>query len=253
MAPNGHLYVVWLDGRSGDVGVYMRKSTDGGTTFGPDVQVAPSVCPCCRPTLAFGENGAVHVAWRHVFEGNVRDIVIATSLDGGQTFGEPVRVAEDGWVIHGCPDVGPVMAQQGSRLNVAWYTKDSTDQLRVRLAWSNDGAKSFSRALDASADIVDPTRPYISASPDGHTVLVFQGRQPSQDGSWSKVTPFLVDISETGAVSKPMRVPGSKENVSAVVAEAGQGGRVFLAWTEKSNGADQVMFTRARREMARQE
>ena len=247
-APDGALYVVWLDGREGPVGVYLRKSVDGGETFGPNVQVEPSVCPCCRPTVAFGANGAVHVAWRHVFEGNIRDIVVATSLDGGQVFEDPVRVAEDGWMIEGCPDVGPAMAQQGDRLYIAWYTKDRGDMLRVRLSWSDDSGASFAPAVDASGDVADPTRPHLSASPDGHTALVFQGREPATDGgAWNPVVPFLVDISESGKVSPPTLVPGTVGNVSGVVVEAGQGGRAFLAWTERRDGRDQAMFTRARR------
>src|SRR5690606_19957859 len=66
--------------------VRVARSTDGGRTFEPGVVVARDVCPCCRTSLAVAPDGAVLVAWRRVFDGDVRDIVVARSTDGGRTF-----------------------------------------------------------------------------------------------------------------------------------------------------------------------
>jgi hypothetical protein len=67
----------------------LAKSQDGGQSFGKNLQVAANVCPCCRPRVETGNHGEVFVTWRHVFEGNIRDMVVATSRDGGQTFARP--------------------------------------------------------------------------------------------------------------------------------------------------------------------
>jgi hypothetical protein len=42
--------------------------------------------------------------------GEIRDMVVATSHDGGLTFDEPVRVSDDGCKINGLPDSGPSVA-----------------------------------------------------------------------------------------------------------------------------------------------
>jgi hypothetical protein len=49
----------------------------------------------------------VYLAWRKVYPGDVRDVVVAVSRDGGASFTEPLRAGVDDWVLHACPDVGP--------------------------------------------------------------------------------------------------------------------------------------------------
>src|SRR6202012_2205498 len=103
----GNVYVVWLDGREtpespGTFDGYMAHSSDRGATFGANTRVARSACPCCRPNVTIGKNGEVFVVWRKVFPGSIRDMVVSTSKDGGQTFAQQTQVSEDDWQIEGC-------------------------------------------------------------------------------------------------------------------------------------------------------
>ncbi|RPH35606.1 MAG: exo-alpha-sialidase, partial [Planctomycetota bacterium] len=115
-APDGSLYLAWIDFRDaktdppGTASIYLARSADQGATFGKNVKVAGGVCPCCRPALAAESNGTVHVAWRHVLENNVRDVLIASSKDQGQAWSAPVRVSGDDWRLDGCPHSGPSLA-----------------------------------------------------------------------------------------------------------------------------------------------
>ena len=72
-----------------------------GCSFEPAVRVSMNVCPCCRPSIAFGTDKTVHVAWRGVVDENVRDIYVSTSADAGATWRAGVRVAEDNWKLTG--------------------------------------------------------------------------------------------------------------------------------------------------------
>jgi hypothetical protein len=92
MAQLSQLYVASLDGALAPQGI------TGG------------VCYCCKTAIAAGGENALYLAWRHVYEGNMRDIAFTVSRDGGRTFAAPVRVSEDQWQINGCPDDGPAMA-----------------------------------------------------------------------------------------------------------------------------------------------
>ena len=79
--------------------------------------------PCCRTALALAPDGGVYLVWRKVFPGSVRDVAIAHSADGGQSFSAPERVHADGWVFAGCPHAGPSVAVDATgRVHVAWYT-----------------------------------------------------------------------------------------------------------------------------------
>jgi hypothetical protein len=73
--------------------------------------------------MAIGPDGTLNLAWRGVRDGDVREVVVARSTDGGSSFEDAVIVHADGWRIEGCPHTGPSLAYDGQgRLNVAWYT-----------------------------------------------------------------------------------------------------------------------------------
>lgn len=254
VAPNGHIYTVWLDGRDrakgapGTSSVYLAKSTDGGKSFPKNVPVAHGVCPCCRPVAAADVKGTVHVVWRQVFPGSIRDMAIATSADGGATFGEPARVASDMWKIDGCPHAGASMALQGSRLWVSWYSDGDGEKAGVRVAWSDDGAKTFQKPLMVSKAILDANRPNLTLADDGRVLVVFQGRDPRAEDGWAPSGAYLVEIAADGSVIGPFAIPGHRKSVSYPVVAGGTLGRVIVAWTEPDEkGQPQVRLSRGRR------
>ena len=130
---------------NGDPGttLVVARSVDGGQTFEAPVAVAPGTCPCCRTALDVGPRGAVRVVWRQVWPGGERDPAVATSTDGGKTFGAPVRVHADRWAIDGCPHAGPAVAEDtDGRVHVAWYT-GADGRLGLWHAVSTDGGQTF--------------------------------------------------------------------------------------------------------------
>ena len=253
VATNQDVYAVWIDTRdqAGDsddnYAIYAAKSPDHGASFGKNVRVAGKICPCCRPTLSFGPQGEVMVFWRHVYPGSIRDMAVAVSTDGGSTFSEPKRIAEDNWKLNGCPDSGPAAARVGKRVNVAWLTEGSPDIAGVRLTWSDDGGKTWAPALKASQSILDANYPWFSATQDGRALLVFQGRDPEKQSGWSGIGVYLVEISEEGKLSEPMAVPGITSSARRPTVTAGLGGRVYVTWTGEADGQTAVYLSRARR------
>lgn len=253
VAPNGDLYAAWLDGRDrqggrgGTTSAYLARSTDRGATWSKNVRVGTEVCPCCRPSIGFGSQGEVFVSWRHVFAGDIRDMVVATSKDSGATWGEPVRVAVDGWKIEGCPHTGAAMALRGSRVFITWYSEGTGANPGVRLAWSDDGCRTFSKPQIVSGTVVDPNHPVLSVSDDGRVVLAFQGRDPVKQEGWGPLGTYVVDISEGGTTSRPQLVPGSAKAASYPTVLPASLGRLFVAWTEHHGDSSRVMLARARR------
>jgi hypothetical protein len=104
------------------------------------------VCYCCKTSVTTDATGGIYTAWRHVYEGNIRDIAFSKSVDGGRTFTPPTRVSDDKWVLDGCPENGPALAvDQGKRIHVAWPTlvpggpSSSEPTLGMFYATSQDG------------------------------------------------------------------------------------------------------------------
>lgn len=154
VSTDGTVFVSWIDGRTTEdtergptvpLGPEIRvaRSRDGGKTFSASVVVDGDACPCCRTSLARAPDGSLFIAWRKIFAGDVRDVVVARSSDGGATFGAPVRVHDDGWVYPGCPHAGPSIAVDSAGvLHVVWYT-GATGRAGLYLASSHDGGATF--------------------------------------------------------------------------------------------------------------
>ncbi len=179
---------------------------------------------------------AVFVAWRKVFPGDIRDVVVSTSRDGGQTFGPGVRVAADNWKLNGCPDSGPAILENDGRLYVAWLTEGTEDKARLRLAWSDDGANSFKPAVNLAGGVLDPNHPVFARGVGGTLLLLFQGRDGSHGESWSPIQAYLAEIRGT-EMTQPRPVPNDQKSVSYPTFGTGTAGR---STTEKAKATARI-------------
>lgn len=241
VAPNGDVYAAWLDGRdntsasTGTFNVYLARSTDRGATFHHNVKVATLACPCCRPSVAIATNGKVYVAYRHVYGDNERDIAVAISTDHGEHFSQPVRVANDRWKLFGCPESGPVVAAQGDKLIVAWYTA-AGGHPGIRLAASRNGGGSFSKEISVSKGIEGANHPYLSMTDDGAIALVFSGRKTRQSGDWNSITPYALLIDAKGRVFGPTPIPADASGERYPTASLSPDGNLYVVWSGTESG-----------------
>ncbi|HEX8142080.1 MAG TPA: sialidase family protein [Pyrinomonadaceae bacterium] len=166
VASDGRIHLAWLDERNvgppagansgqGQAEQHMERnsevftafSADGGRSFSPNRRVASEACPCCKTSLAVAPDGRVYVGWRQVLPGEYRHIAVSSSADGGQTFSSPVIVADDQWVIAGCPVSGPALnVTRDSALRVMWYTAGERGKTGLYWAESRDAGKTFSES-----------------------------------------------------------------------------------------------------------
>lgn len=241
----GDVFVAWLDERDkaeGSSSVYFSRSSDHGATFSRNMRIAESACVCCRPQIYVAPSGDIYLAWRQVFAGDIRDMVLAHSNDGGKTFSQPVRVAVDNWILHACPDVGPTIGVNAGRLYVAWYS-EGQEKPGIRLAISENRGKSFARAHIVSVEVLDATHPRLSISEDGRVLLTFQGRLAQEDTKWRSNQAFIVEINGDN-FTRPMQATDSEHSVHDPDVLAGTAGRLFLAWTESVNDRNQAVLSR---------
>lgn len=251
VAPDGTIYIAWLDGRDKDTeghmpgtsSIYLSRSVDGGKTFEKNIRIARNICPCCRLSIAFAM-GRVLVAWRSVESGDVRDIYVAASADRGVTWEKPVLVARDGWKISGCPHVGPAMASIGDKLYVTWFSEGASDPA-IYLASSSDGGKSFSAKRKISEGTHDPTHPQVAAG-DGKLAVVFQARDASRESGWGRMGVYYREIDSSGTISSLVRAGEGKVNANYPSVAIGLSGRIFLGWTETSEGVSKAYLLRGR-------
>jgi hypothetical protein len=132
------------------------------------------VCYCCKTAIAPAADGAMHLAWRHVYPGNLRDIAFTTLRGPGSSLG-PARVSEDQWMLQGCPDDGPAMdVDRGGRIHVVWPTvvaDQGAGQKVLFYAASDDGRTFTPRArLPVTGQA---NHPQIAVARDGTLLLAW--------------------------------------------------------------------------------
>lgn len=184
VGPDGEVYVIWLSLDSGR-SLKIRRSDDGGLTFGPTVTAAqlartadPQASNACRrqalrggirtlelPSVAVDRSptsffrGAIYIAYQSDPDDSgpdMSDVFLVSSFDGGRTFSQPVRVNDD--QTHTDQFMPAVAVAADGTVGVFFYDR-RLDQnnltLDVYFARSRNGGKSFEpniRVTDVSFD-----------------------------------------------------------------------------------------------------
>jgi hypothetical protein len=253
---DGVMHAAWLDGRnaapataSHDHMAMMREggprqdifaaSWRGGGTL-VETRVATDVCFCCKTAVA-SRDGDVYIAWRHLYDGGVRDIAVAHSADGGATYGAPVRVSADNWQINACPDDGPALSVDGAgTVHVAWPTlvhDRDTDRVAIFSAVSRDKGRTFSPRLRVDgARGTAPGHPRLAVMPDGTAAVIWD----ELTGGRRQIALRLVGPDDTPEHLHPVRVL-TESDTSVYPSIVAAGDRLVTAWTRAQTSASVIV------------
>jgi hypothetical protein len=233
-AADGTIWASWLDGREGRSAAYVAHSTDGGTTWSANrrVEMGGEACPCCRTAMASAPDGTIYLAWRKVFPGSVRDIVVATSRDGGATWSDPVPIHADRWVFDGCPHAGPALAVDSiGRLHAVWWT-GKEGRSGVWYTRSDDGARTFREpvAMDTAA-VYRPAHVQLALGDGGIVAAAW-------DDGTVQLPRILLRVSRDGGATFGGEAEVSDPARAAQFPVLGARGRTLtVAWSEQGSEA----------------
>ena len=131
MAGDGNttLFSAWLDLRNNETELWGSVTRDNGITWEKNVLIYKSpaghICECCHPSVAFMGARDIAVMWRNYLRG-ARDMYVATSHDGGRTFGAAQKLGEGVWPLNACPMDGGAIASLPSREFVSVWRRESS-------------------------------------------------------------------------------------------------------------------------------
>ncbi|HJU05085.1 MAG TPA: sialidase family protein [Nitrospiraceae bacterium] len=243
IGPDGNVYLTWLDNRTKEksgAAAQFACSRDGGRSIEKNLTIDGMACPCCRPMQAIAPDGTLMVAWRKTFEGNVRDIVLATSADQGRTFSEPRLVQNDGWAFPACPHRGPSIAfDRTGRLYIAWYTEGTDEQPRLLFAVSDDQGQTFSPPLSlhtSSTSLPDQLR--MAVHPNGTVIAVWEEVTGVRKRTVMRIS---TNRGQSFEAVQPLSEGAKAEYPTVAVHESGD---VAVSWTEHAWPNNRIVVQR---------
>ena len=248
----GRVYFAWLDERSlpvrpmpmdGMAGmkhehgepnreVYFAVSTDGGSSFSANKEIASDACPCCKVSMTSAADGRLYVSWRQVLDGDFRHFAVASSADGGSSFGPRVIVSDDKWQLVACPVSGSgIAATSDQALNIVWYTAGGAGQPGVYLSTSNDAGASFSpRELVRATGVTGS--PQLLRESSGRSDIVFS--------SIDHTTHIFTSAANGTSLSETVAIDNAD-----LPAAASANGSIYIAFL-RSSGDSQHVFVAKR-------
>lgn len=104
----------------------ITVSNDGGLSFEePTVAnlsvLSGEVCECCPASIAINSDEEVLLSFRNN-ENNIRDIWVAKSTDGAQSFPEATDIDDTDWFLMSCPNNGPHSLVANDSLITTYYS-----------------------------------------------------------------------------------------------------------------------------------
>jgi hypothetical protein len=177
VAADGTVFLSWIDSRDGwdKAGTYLARLVERGTRVDKVLKLDGDTCVCCQVSIATGPKDTVAATWRRMFPGDIRDMVLALSRDGGRTFADPVLIHADRWKIAACPHRGGSVAiDQEGRSYVSWYTEGTEERPELFFAVSPDGRRFTppQRLQTATTSIPDHVR--LAVDPAGRAGIVWE-------------------------------------------------------------------------------
>ena len=147
--------LVWHDNSTGNDEIYLRKSSDGGITFGNATNLSDNVGNSQSPQIQALGN-ITFVVWQDNSTGN-DEIYLRKSSDGGITFGNATNLSDN---------VGnsqsPQIQALGNITFVVWQD-NSTGNDEIYLRKSSDGGITFGNATNLSDNVGNSQSPQIQA------------------------------------------------------------------------------------------
>ncbi|MCK4444571.1 MAG: hypothetical protein KAW09_08505, partial [Thermoplasmata archaeon] len=228
----GNIFVSWSGNRDGFYHVYLSKSTDGGLSFDPDLQVDDaSDGGRSGSWIRTDSAGNIYAVWmdsRNVSNG----IYFAKSTDGGSTFEKNVRVDNigTGAVIASDPSLG---VDSVGNVYVTWDDNRNNNQRDIFFASSLDGGLSFGsdiRVDDTGSTVSGQWSPSIAIFENNSTSHVFITWFDKRNGNWDIYStstniphplPDLVVEKRDLTINPPAVAVGSSARIKAIISNHG--------------------------------
>jgi Neuraminidase (sialidase) len=241
-----NVYVAWSDSRrdpNSTYDIYFSKSTDGGMTWQPDVQVNDTLTnydSYGRSSIVSKHNGNLCVAWHDYRTGNA-DIYVSCSPDNGITWRKNVRVNDDKtntnqWGVSLAVDINGV-------LYTSWSDQRNGHD-DIYISRSTNGGMSWSKNIKVNDDEGEDRQfdsDLIVSNFDRYLYLVWRD---DRNGNYDIYFAYSADNGVTWSPNIKTNQTNDSTNQTHPDLAIGPNGNLFLVWSEEGSHTSGIYFAR---------
>lgn len=252
---NNIIYVAWVDdresrgGKKGTTQIYFTRSSDRGLSFSVPTRASNmpggvgGSCECCNTSMAVSSDGHIYISFRSNID-NRRDIFMARSLNGGESFDAAIPVASERWILLACPMTGSaIVLDEEETAHIAWRDSRPSSQGKdyIYHAMLFYGETSCTPDMKISATPRRSNFPSIGITPDGAIFCTFQDNR--NDGS-DILSVYSFDGGNSfTAASNISDDPGTSQQLEPV-STVGPNGTRYTVWHDERNDEGDIYFAK---------
>ena len=233
---SGNVYVAWDDWVHNYPEMYVRRSSDAGSTWSKRVRV-PGEDWNSWSDMAIDSVGNIHLVWHgSSWNKNPKDQVsLSSSYDNGSSWCPCVRVC--GVLKTSGLYVAPKIAVGGDdSIYVVWhaYTPDNTE---IYLRYSRDGGTNWSATRNLSNNTGNSDYPAVCTGKNGNICHVWSDDTPGKRDIFFRMSK---DNGQTWGTKKNITKSEGESYVPRIAID--KLGNINVVWTDISEGAGANIF-----------
>jgi hypothetical protein len=224
---NNKVYLVWQESVPGsytrNYDILFKHSTDNGKSFSGEINLSNNLGFSEHPQISSVADN-VHVIWADNTIGD-RQVYFRTSNDNGNTFGETIRLSNNG-----SNSFNQEIAAFGNNVYAVWVEKTISGPYQVTLAVSEDGGRNFRDSIPLSENAGEYSYPKISAL-NGYVYVAWNaGDLPNANKGIDKGV-FFISSSNNGLTFGDVSKLNVEENgFGKPQVAAGYNNAVYVIW-----------------------
>lgn len=246
-APDGHFLIAWIDRRIDNPKprqLYLMKIAADGRALSKNYPVGDGLCECCKLGVVFADGGkTVYIVDRQVDDRKIRNHVLRKSTDGGQSFGPPVEISDDGWQVPSCPHSGPSIGRDSRGwLHVSWFTLGRSEkEAGIYYSVSKDGGRSFARRFLVHGNTAPETLyNNLIVGTDDSVYLAWTNLDANK-----RAQVYLRSLAPDGRTWSPIQQLSNARGDASRPTLALRQNRLHVAWTETDGEGSRVVLRNA--------
>jgi hypothetical protein len=227
------IHVIWMDDRNESYypEIYYKRSSDGGLTWGEDVQLTSDPSDPGVPSIA-AIGSDVHIVWHDIRDGNW-EIYYKRSTDGGLTWGPDQRLTNDAATSER-PSIAVTGTEPNEEISVVWDDDRDGDK-EIYFVHSSDGGVTWQSQTRLTSSIGESEAACIGAFNSNVHVTWVDSRDGNSEIYYKKST-------DSGLTwGDDMRLTNDPV-VSANPSIALSGNNIHIVWIDWRENNEEVYY-----------